>query len=143
MADEDYQRQQEEERKEHEFHHIPFRWFVMVCMWSCSTQFNGRDQHGAWRSFSVAAPGGRQVEIFVSLDKNRGTVVRETSTKKVRAALASRLGKIAHADRESGICSIQWEPVAKVLVSATEPVRVQWDLAALADLAGSGSQGYG
>ena len=61
--------------------------------------------------------------MFVSVDKNRGTVVRETSTKKVRTALAEKLGKIVHGS-----------PMAKVIVSRTEPVRVQWNLAALADL---------
>ena len=93
-----------------------------------------RDQHGTWRSFAIRAPGNRRVDVFVSVDKNRGTVVRETSTKKVRAALSEKLGKAVHADRDTGICSIQWEPVAKVIVSPTEPVRVQWNLAALADL---------
>ena len=94
-----------------------------------------RAADGSWReNVKVNTPLGRQVEIYLSFDKNPKQLRTEQGSRKLfKAFKAVHPSKQIHVDKRSGIVSVDWHACAK-LVPNPEPNSfvVQWNAAIVA-----------
>ena len=89
---------------------------------------------GVWRKFHAEGPGGRHIELFVGRDKNRCDAAREKACKLLRGALEREFGKKLFVDRDAGMLTHQWEPVARVLVSPHDRPAIKWNRNGIVDM---------
>ena len=86
-----------------------------------------RSLDGSWKKYSVSAPGGDAVELFIGKDKNEKTIKEETAARKLLRAF-----KRAHPDRNIFLVkrdsqiTVDWVPVAQIRATVDETT-VLWN----------------
>ena len=82
-----------------------------------------------WRKLQALDEKGERTELYLDGDKNRKMVKTEILTKKLGAAISGHPppGKKAYVQRSAGVVSVDFIPVARVIVKGENEITIDWN----------------
>lgn len=78
-----------------------------------------RTPTGGWAPLEVERSGGGKTRLYLGEDRSQRDIARERATKRLASAVEqAKPGRRAYPSKKDGVVSVDWRPVARVVISA-------------------------